>query len=333
MHALNGAGITNSSLTQAVKVADLVYFDGPIVCLYRNEQRENLLYSWVDSDDECQRWIVTRVSDVQLDDYVNKKSPLAALIAGPKDQFLYVADIDKHGRYRSVTIVSPGGLPPEYVPADDSYYDDEPMLSESAPREERIPIEGDWTFDDLSSFPNLYASIYSLAYFTRKGAPGDAFEAYPMRDGFSSVHFFNTIREQVPAEDRSELRALSYASPGAIVFKLDPDVASLVRQIYRRSKERHEDIARNYSATYKILKELKLLGADATKVNIDRKGSDFLVKLGNDFARELGLEYKPILERANGPLMALKIVLAFHRRLLKLGEFETTGKIRVPVVS
>jgi hypothetical protein len=333
MRPLNGAEITNSSLTKAVKVADLVYFDGPIVSLYRNEQSENLLFCWVDRDDDYQRWLAAKVSDSQLEAYLKREVPLLELIKGPKDQFLYVVDFAELGQPNSVMIVSPKGLPSEYLPAEDSFYDDEPVLSKSAPREERIPIEGDWTFDDLSSFPNLYASIYSLTYFSRKGAPQGAFEKYPMRDGFSSVHFFNAIKEQVPKSDKSQLRALRYASPGAIVFKLDPEVATLVRKIYTHSKEHHGDIGRSYAATHKILHERKLLGADAMNVKLDKKDSDYLVQLGRDFAKELGLEYQSILDRSSGPLMAIKIVLAFYRRLLKFGQFETEGKMRVPVVS
>ena len=323
MQILSGAKIQNSNLGEAVKVADLIYFEGPLLSLFRSRLSENLLFYWCDNSGTHNRWLVVKVSDATLDRYLTRDMPLSHIIQNPKDQFLYAVDVSNQGVYDSVIIVSPLSLPAEYIPDETSYYLDTPIRVNDGPREERIAIDGDWDFEDLSKFPSLYSSIYSLIYLAQPSAgnatEGRPFEAFPLRDGFSSVHFFNSLKDAVPADDKSEFRAMSYASPGAIVFKLDPEVASIVRGVYNRFKASPEDFWTEYKTIHKTLKEANYLGADVMTIALDPAMDDYLKRLGRQFSEELGgLDYDTILAKSVNSLMAIKIILGFFRRLARL---------------
>lgn len=333
MQTINGAPIHGSSLENAKRVADLIYHEGPLLSLFRNERSENLLFYWCDSDSTANRWLAIRVSDQILDDYLAKRTSLYSIVTAPRDAFVYVVDIDGEGVFKTVQIISPRGLPSDYVPNEDSFYEFEPQILRQG-TEERIPIDGLWTFEDLSKFPQLYKSIYAFIYQTESSkARGGQFSQFPMRDGFSSVHFFRELIEQVPTTDRPQLRAVSYASPGAIVFKLNSDFSQRVRQVYMHFKEHRQEAAATYAFVHKQLSELKLLGENAMQAKLPPDVARLMHQLGESLCSELKIEsFKSINKHSPNPLMTLKVVLAFYRRLERLDEFEADGKIRIPLI-
>jgi hypothetical protein len=103
-------------------IVDLIYFDGPLLTLFENEYGDYYLYYWCDTDSDCHRWLVFRVTRLLLRLYVTQKLSLRELILKPVDGFLYAIDLDDNLQGKNICLVHPNHLPQVYVPGEDSYY-------------------------------------------------------------------------------------------------------------------------------------------------------------------------------------------------------------------
>jgi len=104
-------------------IVDLIYFDGPLLTLFENEYGDYYLYYWCDTDSDCHRWLVFRVTHHLLRFYVTQQRSLQELIIKPVDGFLYAIDLDDKLQGKNICLVHPNHLPQEYIPGVDSYYD------------------------------------------------------------------------------------------------------------------------------------------------------------------------------------------------------------------
>lgn len=127
MNKLNGKSIEQLPYTNIRKVADLTYFDGPLLSLFRDTNDNNFIYYWYDSDEICNRWFVFRISEKQLKDYINQILTLRDMIVNPLNGHLYVVDIDGQGNFHNVLQIEPAYLPTAYLPQPGTYFD--PSLS------------------------------------------------------------------------------------------------------------------------------------------------------------------------------------------------------------
>ena len=135
------------------RIADLIYFEGPLLSHYVSNKGDDYLFYWVDSDDADNRWLVLRVSLGNLQKYVGKELSLRQLIENPNDGYLYTVDVDDNLHYHNVKLIQPSVLPEEYLPAADSYYEFEPVPAEDAAElmtyELTIPYKERTHFEDI----------------------------------------------------------------------------------------------------------------------------------------------------------------------------------------
>lgn len=109
-----------------MKISDLIYFDGPLLSHYMSSKGENYLFYWVDVDDTYNRWLVLRTDIITIQQYLDKKISLYAVLSAPNDGFLYTVDIDTDALYHNIKLVQVGSLPEDYLPEQDSLYAFEP---------------------------------------------------------------------------------------------------------------------------------------------------------------------------------------------------------------
>lgn len=114
------------------RIADMIYFEGPLLSHYVSDKGDDYLFYWVDKDDCNNRWLILRVSLSNLQKYMVKEITLRELIENPNDGYLYCVDVDDDIKYNNVKLVQPADLPEDYLPANDSYYEFEPIPSEDA---------------------------------------------------------------------------------------------------------------------------------------------------------------------------------------------------------
>ena len=139
------------------KIADLIFFDGPLLSHYVSSKGDDYLFYWVDRDDNDNRWLVLRVSLANLQKYIGKGITLRELIENPNDGYLYSVDVNNDVNYHDVKLVQPAALPEEYLPEADSYYAFAPIPVEGA--EEMMTYELTIPYKERSRFEEIIHKV------------------------------------------------------------------------------------------------------------------------------------------------------------------------------
>jgi hypothetical protein len=139
------------------KIADLIFFEGPLLSHYVSSKGDDYLFYWVDKDERDNRWLVLRVNLSSLQKYMAKDLSLRELIENPNDGYLYQVDINNDLNYHDVKLVQPADLPEEYLPETDSYYAFEPIPAEDA--EELMTYELTIPYKERSRFESFLLKI------------------------------------------------------------------------------------------------------------------------------------------------------------------------------
>ena len=126
MKTIKGICIKKRNFDKFKKVADLIYFDGPLLSHYVTNKGDNYLFYWIDQDDTNNRWMFIRTDYDNIQKYTNKKQTLRNVLSSPLDDIVYTVDIDEEGNHHNFQAHSIEDLPEDYLPTEDSYYEFEP---------------------------------------------------------------------------------------------------------------------------------------------------------------------------------------------------------------
>lgn len=129
MKSLQGEKLNHYPLN-LTHVADLLFFDGALLSLFENQNKEDYLYYWCDVDETCNRWLVFEVSSTNLRLYLQGKKSLYEIVTSPVNHLIYAIDMNNEGEIENIYKIKPENLPEDYIPDIDSYYD----ISESDER-------------------------------------------------------------------------------------------------------------------------------------------------------------------------------------------------------
>ena len=102
-------------------VADLLYFDGPLLSFYKNDRNQKFLFYWVDVDGKYNRWLVTETSPSDVIKYLKSKLSLYNLLTS-KIKTLYKVDIDNNLNFNDIELLDIKDLPDSYLPEKDTYF-------------------------------------------------------------------------------------------------------------------------------------------------------------------------------------------------------------------
>jgi hypothetical protein len=199
-----------------------------------------------------------------------------------------------------------------------------------------VNIDGQWEISDLKAFSDSVQDCYSFG-FALLGAAGKAttkkinslFHKHPWRGGFSSVNFFKELYHNIPNEDRAGIKQIAYASPGEIKFYMNGDVADSTRELVNLINEEDSQSLKAYKLTHRHLQDMGWLGKSASDVQLSAQELENLGVVLESSCEAIGIADSThhILELAGGdPLSAIKMVLAYHRRLQALADYVATGK-------
>lgn len=336
MEPLKGEKISRLPFSALKKVADLVYFDGPLLALFKNERSDSYLYNWCDVDERSNRWLIFRVDDRNLNGFMSGKLSLQQLVLSPPDGFLVSADVDNEGLYHNLHLLEPRDLPDDYVPAPDSFYDEVPRVltideAAASPDSYVIRIGSEWSLRDLSDLPNNYSKVYATLYSLQEPDPQAdhkvrrAYGKYPWKGGYSTVNFFHSLESHLPEAAVPQIRSMQYASPGYIELELDERVAVAVKNVITAFAASHFDLERLFKSANDELKRRKLIGD--RKSTITKDDEKFLRETAQTFMRLLRIGKLDQLETlTSNPLAMLNLLRSFYRVVEKLARYEGEGK-------
>jgi len=103
------------------KIGDLIYFEGSILSHFTDESGQNLLFYWVDTDALYNRWLVIKVIEDDLIDYLNKLITLNDILNKSNKDFVLVVDVDENAVFKNTFICSTNKLEKKYIPEDKVY--------------------------------------------------------------------------------------------------------------------------------------------------------------------------------------------------------------------
>ena len=339
---LNGIALNISTLLGEMrKTADYIYFDGPLLSHYRGPGGVSYLRYWCDVDGDQNRWMLFKVSEQDRLSYLDRQVALHGLILSEQNPFVYMIETAKDGEVVSTTLVPAENIPSDYLPSTDSIYEFEPRnVSVEGAKAYTILIGERWSLRDLGEFRRLYERSYSFVYALSEMFPVGirmaslqrAFSSLPWKGAFSPMHFFNQMISLVPRNASPEVLSISYASPGWIELSLSIDVAFLVRQMALFVNTHRDKIQEEIDTMYDTLRPYNMLGnkgrpiqdiVDQTEIALTKQ--QYLI-----FCKAIQFPLSDeLLSATPNPLAALKILIAFTRRLWQLNDFSSGNKVRL----
>jgi hypothetical protein len=206
----------------------------------------------------------------------------------------------------------------------------------TAGQERTVHIDGRWGIDDLRRFSDLvqdsYAFVFALSGLggaKSKNAIQSLFRRYPWRGGFSSVNFFDDLYRLIPSPQRASITRIQYASPGTIDLRMNDEVAIALRGIVARINDGENEPFAVYQEVRKNLQERGWLGKAKGDLRLTTEDNALLLQHFKILcgAFNLSTRESDILALASSdPLSAVKILLAYYRRVAALADYVATGK-------
>jgi hypothetical protein len=129
MRQLEGYKVENFDFADFYKVSDLIFFEGPILSHYINNNGENFLFHWADLEGDINRWLCFRVSLINIHEYLERKISLYDLLYVKSEKVIYVIDVDQDLKVISAIITERDKISEEYMPSKRSYYSFNPKVS------------------------------------------------------------------------------------------------------------------------------------------------------------------------------------------------------------
>lgn len=328
MKPLPGVQLPISPLANVRWTRDIVYLNGPLLAEFRNHAGEPLLFSWCDSDETVNRWLAFRVRERDLISLTKRETDLWSLASDPVDGFVYVVDIDDDLRHVACAVSDAKSIPSDYMPRKGSVL---PPVAANAGRSSYAALlEGDWETTELSEFPVKFQQAYLAIYVygpQRKGEARPVSHNYPWKGGFSSLHFYNNLRVQVPHEVRPKLTALVYASPGYVRWDLDQSGVAALRAAIDHFGNDRETIIGVANSAYATIRDNRLNDIHWDVISDEINAS--LEPLFVDLTKAMGSIDAQRLRDIHGGnnFVCLKIVLSLYKRIRFLSELHDRAKV------
>ncbi|HHR5849467.1 TPA: hypothetical protein ACS7XE_003698 [Providencia alcalifaciens] len=350
MLKLEGSLIKSDDLPKYEWYADLVYFDGPLISLFKGEKNTDAIYMWVDNDSRRNRWCIIPVNRDTLNNYIRKEIALKDVISLTESVVFFNISEGVNGIIRrSFTQVNINDFPPEYLPDDDSFLSDLIATPEAVKIREDVTesymlgIDNELYTEDLSNIPYLFQQLYSFHYSL------DNLAIPSVRDriikllsswtgGISSVNIFTGMRGLIPTIHRPQVQSIKYNSPGHIELNLLPRIAKDIEISMERSLSdiRFNRMDKFYKRTYLYLKENNISGFDDfegvnldaiinddTKKNLTRRVTIFMKLFGWP-------QYQVSFDSLGAhPLQQIRTILAYYRRFKKLRCYVTSDNLSI----
>ena len=123
MKQLKGISLSQLDFTSE-HLGDLLYQEGPVLAHFVNKDNpaEHYLYRWTDMNDASNRWLVIKLCEKQLFEYLSRQSSLLQLIQSAS--FVYFLDLDDDLQTTQIFLSSIADIPPDYLPGSNSYFDE-----------------------------------------------------------------------------------------------------------------------------------------------------------------------------------------------------------------
>lgn len=321
--------------TQLVKDRDLTVFEGPLVTLSRSPSREPYVEYWADRDNDRERWVVVRTSELELTKYLHQRTTLRELVQRAPDGYVFIADYSPESLF-NVFLVSLEDLPEDLKPRQGGFHDPSFEPPDGGGNEQTILLEGEWDATKLSELQRRYTNVYSfLSVFSLADriafAVEGVFKNYRWRGGYIYKTAYDRIEHFVLHVARPKLIAVQYASPGYMRFRVDDNSADGVRKAVAAFKEQKANVDPLYHELHEILLDYsKRLDTLEPLTSDEEKAYDSsLSKPNKDLAEALGISLPKVMKVAENHRAAGFVLASYYRRLREFDSFQADERAQL----
>lgn len=312
----------------------LFEYDEPMIVVSLDAQQNKYICLNSDQTDEGSLYVCRRINKRDYSRFVRQEIDLLFLLTaggvGKPQQAVFYGYEGEH--FRALPLK---GSYERYLPERGFFLPKGVPETVGEGQETRqIKIDGRWGLDDLRTFSDRLQDAYAFVYAMKSESQSTTsrmhalFSKHPWRGGYSSLNFFNEVYAAIPHKEAARIREMHYASPGRILIDVNASVAEYMVHLLREmSSSTETDNA--YKNIRSSLRRKKWLGKAKSDIELSSHDIVALKEHSYEFAGFLHLEDK--FERVNSfadqdPLAAVKILLAFYRKMSDLLSYIQTGK-------
>lgn len=322
--------------------AVLVYMDEPLlITLISGKSR--LIASAIPSDHEgSYMFFGTTVSKKDWEKYLDGSVDLRYLFTYPDQRSSYTFDL---ASVRDGTVMMTPFLditPETFLPSPQffsSNHTEEYGKQEVLTDTRSLYVDGEWELSEFGQFNQRYADVYAfhlnLKRWLSEETPLETrikikapFIDRPYKGGFSYVHLFKDLNDNLPKSEQISLSKIRYASPGFVEVNCQEDMFTEVSAIVKSFLSNRREIYKDYSDFYLFLHRNKYLAMSGDSYVRGEPSEKFINSSASAlFYKMTSADFGIILELANyNALVAAKIVLGYYRRLNELGSYFAQGR-------
>lgn len=107
------------------KISDLIFYDGPILSHFKDKYGKDIIFYWVDFNNNYNRWLIFQVSEKNLYSYLLNHASLQQLFDSVENDVFYTAEIGHDFNYENIHIIYKEDLNDKYYPEINSYFKSE----------------------------------------------------------------------------------------------------------------------------------------------------------------------------------------------------------------
>ncbi len=105
------------------KKGDFLYFEGPFLSHFYDDEGTDYLMLWVDNDSKYNRWLLFKTETLKLYKYLTKSYSLKKLLEVSNYEIVYFIDIDNDANFKKITLSIKDNIPKDYLPNIKSYFE------------------------------------------------------------------------------------------------------------------------------------------------------------------------------------------------------------------
>ncbi|WP_262032562.1 hypothetical protein [Microvirga sp. Mcv34] len=328
---------------KAEYLATLIYLDEPQLLALRAQKAHVVAVAVPSEDPDEALFLAVTVSSRNWESYLDGTTDLRFLFTYPKDRLLYYFDLMAM-KDNKVTMTPFSGLvPEEHLPLPRLFsteHTEEFDIGGRAEDEEHLIIDGEWEMPEFGQFYQRYSDIYAFVASLQnwsdpnrdqkiKNSIVKTYRERAFEGGFSYVHFFHGLNDNMPRDERPGLERIKYASPGIVDITGKAEIFADLENIVRNYLNDRNSISEAYAKLYAYLSRNKYLQMPGNKYDKNDATAGYIFAEAEALSNKLGtIDFSVVKELADqNALVVAKIILALYRRVESAASFFAQGRM------
>jgi hypothetical protein len=327
----------------ATYVKTLVYMDEPQLILLKAYKTNILAIAIPPIDGQVASFFATSVHTKDFDAYMDGQVDLRYMFTYGSTN-LYTFDLMTMQNNKVSMDLWDGPPPPEYLPArtffSRSHTEDDEIDAANQAEPETLYVDGEWDMPEFGEFYSRYSDIYHFTITThaftredvtqsRKQLIKKLFSDKPFKGGFSYVHLYSDLPQQVSAGERLRMDKIRYESPGYVNVNGDKDTFIETRALISNFLQNRKELKKAYSNLHRFLSRRSFLKLGGRSFDNDDPVSAYIRGEALALASLMHMPEVETLRRLveENALVFAKLVLSFFRRLDEASRYFAQGRV------